>query len=118
MHKGEGLLSLGNLFSICQGESKFWPEVLEWTKEFVKDALRESADNGGKAGSGLKSFALSILSVFLRSGYCLEDFVKSDFFVKEKHVPLLVNLLRLGYKVAASFDASFIESEGYEYVFS
>ena len=29
-----------------------------------------------------------------------------------------MNLLRLGYKVAASFDASFIESEGYEYVFS
>ena len=61
MHKGEGLLSLGNLFSICQGESKFWPGVLEWTKEFVKDALRESADNGGKAGAGLKSFELSIL---------------------------------------------------------
>ena len=118
MHEEGGLWILGNLYSICQGKPKFWPEVLESTKDCVKDALRESADNGGKAGAGLDGLELSYLSAFLRNRYCLEDFVKSDFFVKEKHIPLLVNLLRLGYKVAASFDASVIEYEGYEYVFS
>ena len=118
MQEEGGLWILGNLYSICQGKPKFWPEVLESTKDCVKDALRESADNGGKAGAGLDGFELSNLSAFLCNRYCLEDFVKSDFFVKEKHVPLLVNLLRLGYKVAASFDSSVIEYEGYEYVFS
>ena len=80
--------------------------------------MRESTVNGGKAGAGVESFELSYLAAFLLNRYCLEDFVKSEFFVKEKHVPLLVNLLRLAYKVAASFDASVIEYEGYEYVFS
>ena len=115
MQEEGGLWILGNLYSICQGKPKFWPEVLESTKDCVKNALRESADNGGKAGvgAGLDGFELSCISAFLSNRYCLEDFIKSDFFVKEKHVQLLVNLLRLGYKVAASFDSSVIEYEGY-----
>ena len=118
MHKENGLWILGNLYSICHGKPKFWPEALEDTKDSVRNALRESADNGGKAGAGLESFELSNLSAFLHNRNCLEHFVKSEFFVKEKHIPLLVNLLRLAYKVAASFDASVIEYKGYEYVFS
>ena len=78
----------------------------------------ESMDYMFQNCSSLESLDLSELSAFLRNGYCLEDFVKSDFFVKEKHAPLLVNLLRLGYKTAAGFDASIMESEGYAYVFS
>ena len=49
MHKENGLWILGNLYSICHGK-QFWPEVLEDTKDSVRDALRESAANGGKAG--------------------------------------------------------------------
>ena len=44
--------------------------------------------------------------------------MKSDYFVEEKHTPPLVNLLRLGYKMAAGFDAGIMESDGYMYVFS
>ena len=113
-----GLEPLGDLYAEHQGEPEFWPGSLEKTKDFVKKALKESADVGGEAGVRLESLDLSELSAFLRNGYCLEDFVKSDFFVKEKHAPLLVNLLRLGYKTAAGFDASIMESEGYAYVFS
>ena len=45
-------------------------------------------------------------------------FRKVRLFFKEKHAPLLLNLFRLGYKTAAGFDASIMESEGYAYVFS
>ena len=118
MRAGDGLWILGNLYSICQGKPEFWPKVLEKTKGFVEGALKESAGVVAGVGSKLESWDLSALSAFLRSQCCLEDFVKSDFFVKEKHAPLLVNLLRLGYKTAAGFDASIMESEGYAYVFS
>ena len=112
------LWPLYDLYAVHQGEPEFWPEALEKTKDFVKETLKESADVGVGEGVGLERSDLSDLSGFLRGQYCLEDFVKSDFFVKEKHAPLLVNLLRLGYKTAAGFDASITKSEGYAYVFS
>jgi hypothetical protein len=113
-----GLKPLYDLYAIHQGGSEFWSEALEKTKDFVEEALKESADVGAKEGVKLESLDLSELSAFLRNQGCLEDFLKSDYFVEEEHVPLLVNLLRLGYKTAADFHSGITESEGYRYVFS
>ena len=118
MHEGDNLKPFYNLYAIHQGEPEFWPEVLVETKDFVKEALKESADVGCEEEVKLKSIDLSELAGFLRNQNCLEWFLASDFFVKEKHIPWLVNLLKLGYKTAAGFDVSIMESEGYRYVFS
>ena len=66
----------------------------------------------------LESDDLSTLSAFLKNQSCLEYFLETEYFIKEKHTPPLVNLLRLGYKAAVGFDASVAESDGYVYVFS
>ena len=113
-----GLKPLYDLYAIHQGEPKFWPEAIEKTKDFVNEALRDCADTGAEGIGKLRGLDLIELSAFLGNQYCLEDFVNSDYFVKEKHISMLVNLLRLGYKTAAGFDGSIIESEGYAYVFS
>ena len=118
MSIGDGFLPLYFLYAVHQGKPEFWPEALEKTKDYVEEALKESADVGGEAGVKLKSFDLSGLSAFLRNRGRLEDFVKSGYFSKEKHTPLLINLLRLGYKTAARFDVSIMESEGYACIFS
>ena len=118
MRAGDGLWILGNLYSICQGKPEFWSEVLEDTKDFVEEALKGSADTGNEIGVKLDGDDLSTISAFLHNRGSLEWFLTSDCFVKEKHVPLLVNLFRLGYKTAAGFDASIMETEGYVYVFS
>ena len=118
MRAGDGLWILGNLYSICQGKPEFWSEALEDTKDFVEEALKGSVDVGGEAGVRLKSSDFCVLEAFLSNQWLLEDFVKSSYFVKEKHMPLLINLLRLGYKTAAGFDVNIAKSEGYVYVFS
>ena len=117
MHAKPGLAPFYDLYAIHQGEPEFWPEALEKTEDFVKEALKERADVGAKGDGELESLHLSNLSAFLRNECCLKDFVESGHFVKEKHVPLLINLLRLGYKTAADFNASITESEGYRCVF-
>lgn len=118
MHAGSGLLPLYDLYAVHQGRSRFWAEALEKTKDFVEEVLKESAGVVAGVGSKLESLDLSELAAFLRNRNCLECFLESDYFLKERYTPLLVNLLRLGYKAAASFDASIMETEGYVYVFS
>ena len=119
MCAGDGLWILGNLYSVCHGKPEFWSEVLEDTKDFVEEALKESADTGSKIGVKLDGDDLGAISAFLHNRGSLEWFLASDCFVKEKHVPLLLNLFRLAYKkTAVGFDASIAESEGYAYVFS
>ena len=113
-----GLEPLGDLYAEHQGEPEFWPEVLEKTEDFVKEALKESADVGSEAGVKLEGLDFCELGAFLSNQWLLEDFVKSDYFVKEEHAPSLINLFRLGYKTAAGFDASIMKTEGYMYVFS
>ena len=117
MHEEAGLKPLYDLYAIHQGEPEFWSEALEKTKDFVAEILKESVAVGVGWGGKLERLDLIELSSFLRNEYCLEDFVKSGHFIKEKHVPLLINLLRLGYETAAGFDAGIRESEGYRYVF-
>ena len=117
MHSKSGLLPLYDLYAIHQGKPEFWPEALGKTEDFVKEALIGSTDVGAEEGK-LDSLDFTELAAFLSYQWCLEDFIKSVYFVKEKHVPLLLNLLRLGYKTAAGFDKSIMESEGYEYLFS
>ena len=117
MHSKSGLLPLYDLYAIHQGKPEFWPEALGKTEDFVKEALIGSADVGAEEGK-LDSLDFTELAAFLSNHWCLEDFIKSVYFVKEKHVPLLLNLLRLGYKTAAGFDKSIMKSEGYEYLFS
>ena len=117
MDEKSGLKPLYDLYAIHQGKPEFWPEALEKSKDFVKDALKDSADVGVEENKFSNSDFYE-LEAFLSNQWCLEDFVKSDYFIKEKHAPLLLNLLRLGYKTAAGFDASIMELEGYAYVFS
>ena len=117
MQENSGLKPLYDLYAIHQGKSEFWPEALEKSKDFVKEALKESADIGAEEVK-FSNLDFCEISAFLRNQWCLEDFVKSDYFIKEKHAPLLLNLFHLGYKMAAGFDASIMESEGYAYVFS
>ena len=50
MCAGDGLWLLGNLYSVCHGKPECWSEVLENTKDFVEEALKESADTGSKIG--------------------------------------------------------------------
>ena len=116
MDEKSGLKPLYDLYAIHQGKPEFWPEALEKSKDFVKEALKESADVGAEKVTFSNSDFYE-LEAFLSNQWCLEDFVKSDYFIKEKHAPLLLNLLRLGYKTAAGFDANIMES-GYAYVFS
>ena len=113
-----GLKPLYDLYAIHQGEPEFWSEALEKTKDFVWEILKESVVVGMGWGGKLERLDLIELSSFLCNEYCLEDFLKSVHFIKEKHVPLLINLFRLGYKTAAGFDESITESKGYRYVFS
>ena len=89
VHEGDGLWALSWPYGTYHGKPEFWSEALEETKDFVKDAL--------------KRVPIRVL--------------ESDCFIKEKHVPLLLNLFRLAYKTAVGFDPSITESEGYEYVF-
>ena len=95
MHSKSGLLPLYDLYAIHQGKPEFWPEALGKTEDFVKKALIGSADVGAEEGK-LDSLDFTELAAFLSNQWCLEDFIKSVYFVKEKHVPLLLNLLRLG----------------------
>ena len=118
MHGESGLLPLHELYAVHQGKPWFWLEALEKTKDFVRKALKESADVGGEADVKLGNLDLTVLAAFFSNRGRLEDFVKSDCFIQERHVPLLINLFRLGYKTAAGFDASIMETEGYMYVFS
>ena len=112
-------LPIYNLYAVYQGKPEFWAVALEKTEDFVKEVLtNESADVSAEGGSKLENFDLGVLAAFLRNEGRLKDFVESGYFVQEKHTSLLVNLLRLGYKTAAGFDASITESEGYAYVFS
>ena len=108
MQANSGLKPLYDLYAIHQGKPEFWPEALEKSKDFVKEALKESDDIGAEENK-FSNLDFCELSTFLRSQWCLEDFVKSDYFIKEKHDPLLLNLLRLGYKTAGGFDANIME---------
>ena len=117
MDEKSGIKPLYDLYAICKGKPEFWPEALEKSKDFVKEALKDSADVGAEEDK-FSILDFCGLEAFLSNQWCLEDFVKSDYFIKEKHALLLLNLLRLGYKTAAGFDASIMESEGYAYVFS
>ena len=117
MDEKSGLKPLYDLYAIHQGKPEFWPKALEKQKDFVKEALKDSADVGAEEDKFSNSDFYE-LEAFLSDQWCFEDFVKSDYFIKEKHAPLLLNLLRLGYEKAAGFDASIMESEGYAYVFS
>ena len=118
MRAESGLSPLYDLYAVHQGKPEFWSEALEKTEGFVKEALKESADVGSEAGVKLEGLDFCELGAFLSNQWLLEDFVKSDYFVKEEHAPSLINLFRLGYKTAVGFDASIMKSEGYAYVFS
>ena len=118
MRAESGLLPLYDLYAVHQGKPEFWSDALEKTKDFVEETLKEGVAVGVEWVGRLERLDLIELSSFLCNGYCLEDFMKSDCFVREEHVPLLINLFRLGYKVAEGFDASVMGSEGYRRVFS
>ena len=118
MHVKQGLFKFSDLYANHQGEPKFWSEALEKTKDFVKKALQQSTNPAYANGVKLERGDLGTLSSFLRNQNCLEDFLGSEYFLKNEHTPLLINLIRLGYKAAAGFDVNIIETEGYEYVFS
>jgi hypothetical protein len=113
-----GLKPFYDLYAIHQGEPKFWSDALEKTKDFVEKVLQEGSDPACANGVTLLSLDLSYLSAFLRNQSRLEDFLETEYFIKEKHTPLLINLLRLGYKTTAGFDAGIMESDGYIYLFS
>ena len=115
MHSKQGLLPLGDLYSNHQGLPEFWPEAIEKTKDFVEKALWQDTN---PAVIILGRGDLGTLSSFLSNQNCLEDFLGTGYFIKKEHTPLLINLLRLGYKAAAGFDSNITESEGYAYVFS
>ena len=115
MHSKQGLLPLGDLYSNHHGLPEFWPEALEKTKDFVEKALWQDTN---PAVIILGRGDLGTLSSFLSNQNCLEDFLGTGYFIKKEHTPLLINLLRLGYKAAAGFDSNIKESEGYAYVFS
>ena len=115
MHSKQGLLPLGDLYSNHHGLPEFWPEALEKTKDFVEKALWQDTN---PAVIILGRGDLGTLSSFLTNQNCLEDFLGTGYFIKKEHTPLLINLLRLGYKAAAGFDSNITESEGYAYVFS
>ena len=91
-----GLKPLYDLYAIHQGKPEFWPEALEKSKNFVKEALKDSADVGAEEDK-FSILDFGCLEAFLSNQWCLEDFVKSDYFIKEKHAPLLLNLLRTFY---------------------
>ena len=118
MDSKPGLYPFYDLYAIRQGEPEFWSDALEKTKDFVEKVLQEGSDPACANAVTLKSFDLSMLSAFLKNQSCLEYFLETEYFIKEKHTPLLINLLRLGYKTAAGFDAGIMESDGYMYVFS
>ena len=118
MQAEEGLLPLYNLYAVHQGKPEFWSEALEETKDFVEDALKENADTGSRISVKLDGSDLSTISAFLHNKGALEWFLASDCFVKDKHVPLLLNLFRLAYKTAAGFDVSIVGTQDWEYVFS
>ena len=115
MHSKQGLLPLHDLYANHQGLPEFWPETLEKTKDFVEKVLWQDTN---PAVIILGRGDLGTLSSFLRNQNCLEDFLGTGYFIKKEHTPLLINLLRLGYKAAAGFDSNITESEGYAYVFS
>ena len=115
MHSKQGLLPLHDLYANHHGLPEFWPEALEKTKDFVEKALWQDTN---PAVIILGRGDLGTLSSFLTNQNCLEDFLGTGYFIKKEHTPLLINLLRLGYKAAAGFDSNITESEGYSYVFS
>ena len=115
MHSKQGLLPHGDLYANHQGLPEFWPEALEKTKDFVEKALWQDTNS---AVFILGRGDLGTLSAFLSNQNCLEDFLGTGYFIKKEHIPLLINLIRLGYKAAAGFDSNITESEGYAYVFS
>ena len=115
MHSKQGLLPLHDLYANHHGLPEFWPEALEKTKDFVEKALWQDTN---PAVIILGRGDLGTLSSFLTNQNCLEDFLGTGYFIKKEHTPLLINLLRLGYKAAAGFDSNITESEGYAYVFS
>ena len=114
MHSKQGLLPLGDLYSNHHGLPEFWPEALEKTKDFVEKALGQDTN----PTIILERGDLGTLSAFLSNQNCLEDFLGTGYFIKKEHTPLLINLIRLGYKAAAGFDSNITESEGYAYAFS
>ena len=118
MNAKPGLKPFYDLYAIRQGEPEFWSDALEETKDFVDKVLHEVSDPACANGVTLESFDLGNLSAFLKNQSCLEYFLETEYFIKEKHTPLLINLLRLGYKTAAGFDEGIMESDGYMYVFS
>ena len=100
MRSKQGLLPLHDLYANHHGLPEFWPEALEKTKDFVEKALWQDTNPAVILGRG----DLGTLSAFLSNQNCLEDFLGTGYFIKKEHTPLLINLLRLGYKAAAGFD--------------
>ena len=64
IHAKPGLRPFYDLYAIHQGEPEFWSEALEKTKDFVEEALKESADVGAKGGIKLESLDLRELSAY------------------------------------------------------
>lgn len=119
MRAEPGLKPLSDLYEIHQGiKLELWPKVLEETKDFVEKALQGGSDPACANRVALEDDDLGTIEAFLGNRSCLEYFLESEYFIEGEHTPLLINLFRLGYKAAASFDTNIVASEGYAYVFS
>ena len=90
---GENIECLGRLYSGWQGKPKAWPWVYEHTKDVVCTILKT-------VDYKFDNEELINVQAFLGNRSRLLDFLNSDCFEKEKHIPWLINLFQLSYKMA------------------
>ena len=87
------------LYSYFQAREKCWPKTLEKTQEAVLAMLAdENYEPSNDDLIAINSFCCGC------NYYCIDWFMRSDFYNEDKHAECLKNLFRLSHKMACMFD--------------
>lgn len=87
---------LEHLYTEWDGKAELWPWIYEHTHSELNTILNEPKSLNCNED-------LMAIWAFLNNKGCLIDFMNSIFFDKKKHIPWLINLFQVSYKVTFHF---------------